>query len=152
MDAMSQVLCRATWSPFSEEIERAPMPSKFTRPLFISYERKTNLVEHVSYYIQMMSLHNHNDALICRVFPSSLGPTTLRWLNELRKGFIHSFGELIQEFRVRFMTCSHIPQSVDALLSMKMVARETLPSYANRYWELYNEIGRGNEKVSVSTF
>nr|XP_023874860.1 uncharacterized protein LOC111987379 [Quercus suber] len=29
---------------------------------------------------------------------------------------------------------------------------ETLHSYASRYWELYNEIGRGNEKIAVSTF
>ena len=35
---------------------------------------------------------------------------------------------------------------MDALLSMKMGAGETLHSYANRYWELYNEIGGGNEK------
>ena len=41
---------------------------------------------------------------------------------------------------------------MDALLSMKMGARETLCSYANRYWELYNEIGEGNEKIAVSTF
>ena len=41
---------------------------------------------------------------------------------------------------------------MDALLSMKMGARETLHSYANRYWELYNEIGGGNEKIAVSTF
>ena len=40
---------------------------------------------------------------------------------------------------------------MDALLSMKMGAGETLCSYANRYWELY-EIGEGNEKIVVSTF
>ena len=41
---------------------------------------------------------------------------------------------------------------MDALLSMKMGARETLHSYANRYWELYNEIGKGNEKIAARTF
>ena len=41
---------------------------------------------------------------------------------------------------------------MDALLSMKMGARETLHNYANRYWELYNKIGEGNEKIAVSTF
>ena len=41
---------------------------------------------------------------------------------------------------------------MDALLSMKMGARETFHSYASRYWELYNEIGGGNEKIAVSTF
>ena len=50
------------------------------------------------------------------------------------------------------MTCSRIPQLVDALLSMKMRAGETLHNYANQYWELYNEIGGHNEKVAISTF
>ena len=35
---------------------------------------------------------------------------------------------------------------------MKMRARETLRSYASRYWEIYNEIGGDNERVTASTF
>ena len=41
---------------------------------------------------------------------------------------------------------------MDALLSIKMGVRKTLHSYASRYWELYNEIGGGNEKIATSTF
>ena len=99
-----------------------------------------------------MSLHIHNDVLMRKVFLSSLRSTTLRWFNGLWKGSIHSFVELIQEFGVRFVTCSRVLQLVDALLSMKMRVGETLCSYASRYWELYNEIGGGNEKIVVSTF
>ena len=131
MDAMSRALHRAAWSPFSNEIEREQMSKRFNKPPFISYDGKVNPVEHVSHYIQMMSLYSQNDALMCKVFPSSLEPTALRWFNGLRKGSIHSFGELIQEFRARFITCSWVPQLVDALLSMKMGAGETLRSYAN---------------------
>ncbi|XP_075665629.1 uncharacterized protein LOC142635334 [Castanea sativa] len=152
MDTMSRALQQAARSPFSRDIESTPTPSKFARPPFNSYTGKTDPVEHVSHYIQMMSLHSHNDALICKVFPSSLGPTALRWFNGLKKGLIHSFWELIQEFGVRFMTCSRVPQPVDALLSRKMGAGETLRNYSNRYWELYNEIGGGNEKIAASTF
>ena len=133
LGTMSRALRRAAQSLFSTEIEQAPIPSKFTRPSFISYNRKTDPVEHVSHYIHMISLHNHNDALMCRVFPSSLEPTALRWFNELRKGSIHSFTKLIQEFGVRFMTYSQVPQPVDELLSMKMGAGETLQSYTSRY-------------------
>ena len=50
------------------------------------------------------------------------------------------------------MTCSQVPQPVDALLSMKMRAGETLRSYASWYWELYNEIGGDNKRVAASTF
>ena len=92
MDAMSWALRRVARSPFSEEIERAPMPNRFTRPPFNSYDGETDPVEHVSHYIQMMSLYSHNDALMCKVFPLSLGPTALRWFNKLRKCLIHSFG------------------------------------------------------------
>ena len=152
MDAMSCALRRAARSPFSRNIESAPMPSRFTRPSFNSYDGKTDTVEHVSHYIQIMSLHTHNDALMCKVFPLSLGPTTLRWFNGLWKDSIHSFFKLIQEFGVRFMICRRVPQPVDTLLSIKMGAGETLRNYANRYWELYNEIGGGNEKIAVSTF
>ncbi|XP_023893522.1 uncharacterized protein LOC112005502 [Quercus suber] len=128
------------------------MPDRFVQPPFNSYDGKTNPIEHVSHYIQMMSLHTHNDALMCKVFPSSLGPTALRWFNGLRKGSIHNFAKLIQEFGIQFVTCSWEPQSVDALLSMKIRVGETLHSYAARYWELYNEIDGGNEKIAASTF
>ena len=109
-------------------------------------------IEHISHYIQIMSLHTQNDALMCKVFPSSLGPTALRWFNRLQKGSIHNFTELIQEFDVRFVTYSRVPQSVDALLSIKMRVGETLCSYISLYWELYNKIGRGNKKIASSTF
>ena len=125
MDAMSRAICRVARSPFSGEIELVPMLSRFTRPPFNSYDRKTDLIEHVSHYIQMMSLHSRNDALMCKVFPSSLGPIALRWFNGLRKGSIRSFGQLIEEFGVQYITCSQVPQPVDALLPTKMGAEET---------------------------
>ncbi|XP_023929624.1 uncharacterized protein LOC112040929 [Quercus suber] len=152
MDAMSRALCRVAWSLFSDDIECAQMSSRFTHPPFNIYDGKTDPVEHVSHYIHMMSLHSHNDALMCKVFLSSLSLTALRWFNGLQKGSIHIFAELIQEFGVRFVTCSWVPQLVNALLSMKMRVRETLRSYDSRYCELYNEIGGGNEKIAASTF
>ena len=95
MNAISRALHKAARSPFSDDIEWAPMPSRFTRPSFNSYDGKMDPVKHVSHYIQMMSLHTHNDKLMCKEFPSSLRPTTLRWFNGLQKGSIHSFAELI---------------------------------------------------------
>ena len=109
------------------------MPSKFTQPPFNFYDGKIDPVEHVSHYIHMMSLHTRNDALMCKVFPSILRPTALRWFNGLQKGSVHSFVELIQEFGARFVMCSRVLQPVDALLFMKMKVGETFRSYASRY-------------------
>ena len=41
---------------------------------------------------------------------------------------------------------------MDALLSINMGVGETLRSYVSRYWELYNEISGGTEKITASTF
>ena len=41
---------------------------------------------------------------------------------------------------------------MDMLLSMKMRVGETLRNYASQFWELYNEISGGNEKIAASTF
>ena len=98
-----------------------------------------------------MALYSQNKGLLCKVFPFGLGPTTMRWFNGLKNGSIHNFGEFIQAFNARFMTCSRVPKPIDAFLSMKMGSEETLWSYTNRYWELYNKIS-GNEQVSTSTF
>ena len=46
-------------------------------PNLISYNGKSDLVGHLSHYRQSMALYNGNDALMCRIFPSSLGEVAL---------------------------------------------------------------------------
>ena len=102
------------------------MPRWFTCPLCTIYDGKTNPVEHVSHYIQMMLLYSQNDGLMFKVFPSSLGPMTMRWFNGLRKRSIRNFRELMQAFRARFIMCNKVPQPIGTLLSMRMRSEETL--------------------------
>ena len=98
MDAMSRALRRAARSLFSDEIECTEMPRWFTRPPFTIYDGKIDPVEYVSHYIQMMSLYSHNDGLMCKVFPSSLRPTAMRWFNGLRKGSIQTLRSCAVKF------------------------------------------------------
>ena len=95
MDAMSQALRRIARSPFSEEIKCTKMLRHFTHLSFTCFNGNTDPVEHVSPYMHLMALYSQNDKLLCKVFPSSLGPTMMRWFNDLRKVSIHNFGELI---------------------------------------------------------
>ena len=75
-------------------------------------------MEHVSHFNQKMAVHTGNEALMCKVFPSSLGPVAMRWFDALEEGSIRSFVELIKAFGARFITCSRVPKPVDSLLSM----------------------------------
>ncbi|XP_075660267.1 uncharacterized protein LOC142630108 [Castanea sativa] len=99
-----------------------------------------------------MAIHSRNKALMCKVFPSSLGPIAMRWFNGLEEGSIRSHKELSRAFRARFVTCSRIPRPLDSLLSMEIRERETLKPYFDRYWELFNEIDGDFEDMAVRTF
>ena len=89
---------------------------------------------------------------MCKVFPSSLGPVTMRWFNALEEGSVGSFEELTRAFGARFITCNRVPNPLDSSVSMAMKERETLRTYSDKYWETYNEIDGNFEDVAVRTF
>ena len=97
------------------------------------YNGRTDTVEHVSHFNQRMVVHSKNEALMCKVFPSCLGPVAMRWFVGLRAGSIDSFNELIQEFGSRFSTCNRVPLPLASLLSLSIREGETLKTYSDRY-------------------
>ena len=109
-------------------------------------------VEHVSQFNQMMAVHSKNEAVMCKVFPSSLGPMAMRWFDGLRPNSINSFKQLTQTFGSRFITSSRVPRPLDSLLSLSMREEETLKAYSDRYWEMYNEIEGDYDNIAISTF
>ena len=120
--------------------------------MFTMYNGRTDPVEHVSHFNQRMVVHSKNEALICKVFPSSLGPVAMRWFDGLRASSINSFKELTQAFRSRFITCSRVPRPLASLLSLSMKEGETLKTYSDRYWETFNEIDGEFDDVAIITF
>ena len=89
---------------------------------------------------------------MCKIFPSNLGPMAMRWFNRLKANSIDSFKKLTQAFGARFITCSRVPQPLGSLLSMSMRDRETLKTYSDRYWEMFNGIDKSYDDVAISTF
>ena len=94
-------------------------------------------------------MHSKNEALMCKVFPSSLGPVAMRWFDGLRASSIDSFKELTWAFGSRFITCSKVHQPLDSLLSLSMREGETLKTYSDRYWVMFNEIDSDFNDVAI---
>ena len=91
---MKKALNQISKSPFTRGIEKEKLPKRFHQPTFIMYNGCTNPVEHVSQFKQKMTVHSQDEALLCRVFPSSLGPMPMRWFDGLRTNSISSFKKL----------------------------------------------------------
>ena len=90
-------------------------------------------MEHVSHFSQKMAVHSRDEALMCKIFPSSLGPMAKRWFSGLKANSIDSIKKLTQSFGACFITCSRVPLPLGSLLSMSMQDGKTLKAYSDRY-------------------
>ncbi|XP_050254898.1 uncharacterized protein LOC126700750 [Quercus robur] len=89
-----------------------------------------------------MAVHSKDEALMCKVFPSSLGLVVIRWFNDLRVNSIDSFKKLTRAFGTRFITCSKVPRPLRSLLSMSMREGETLKAYSDSVRQLMDRIDK----------
>nr|XP_023911344.1 uncharacterized protein LOC112022958 [Quercus suber] len=149
---MSKALDRLSRSPFTRRIKEAALPRRFQQSTFTIYNGKIDPVEHVSQFNQKMAVHFKNEALMCKVFPSNLGPVAMRWFNGLRTNSVDSYRQLTQAFSSRFVTNSRPPWPMSALLSLTMCVDETLKAYLDKYWEIYNELDGKYDDVAINTF
>ncbi|XP_050263925.1 uncharacterized protein LOC126708158 [Quercus robur] len=150
--AMSKALNQISKSPFIRWIEEGRLPRWFTQPTFTLCNGRTNSVEHVSHFNQKMAVHSKNEALMCKVFSSSLGPMVMRWFDGLKAGSISFFKELTQTSGSCFITCIRASRPLASLLSLSMREGETLKTYSDRYWEMFNEIKGDFKDVAIRTF
>nr|XP_023891551.1 uncharacterized protein LOC112003576 [Quercus suber] len=124
-DAMSKTLDRLSKSPFTRRIKE---------------------------FNQRIAVHSKNEALMCKVFPSSLGSVAMRWFNGLRTNSIDSYRQLTQAFGSRFVTNSKPPWPMSTLLSLSMHDGKTLKAYSDKYWEVYNDLDGKYDDIAINTF
>ena len=151
-NTMNKALSQVSKSPFTRNIEGVTLPRQFHQPTFTIYNDWTDPMEHVSHFNQRMAVHFKDEALMCKVFPSSLGLVPMRWFIGLKVNSIDSFKNLTRAFGAHFITCSRVPQPLRSLLSMSMQEGKTLKAYSDRYWEMFNEIDGDYDDVAISTF
>lgn len=92
---------------------------KINFPKFILYDGMNDPNDHILHYNQATTLYDHDKALLCRMFPSSLGPLALKWFNRLEDGSIWSFKELQRTFVSRFASSKKSKKEMERLLILK---------------------------------
>ena len=151
-DVISKALNQISKSLFAHKIEGARLPPRFHQPILTIYNGRMDPVEHVRQFNQRMAVHSKDEALMCKVFPSSLGLMAMRWFDGLGANSISSFRELTQAFSSRFNKCSRVPKPLDSLLSMSMREGESVKAYLDRYWEMFNKIDGDFDDMAIRTF
>uniref|UniRef100_A0A2N9I7G3 Uncharacterized protein n=1 Tax=Fagus sylvatica TaxID=28930 RepID=A0A2N9I7G3_FAGSY len=139
-------------SPFTDEIESAELPERFTAPRLETYNGRTDPVAHIDHYHHRMALWRYRDPLMCRIFPSSLGEVALRWFNQLERGSIGSWSQMAEIFVGRFITNSRRSRGLDTLMVIRLGTNESLKDYSARFWETYNDIDACAEDTALQAF
>ncbi|CAB4268396.1 unnamed protein product [Prunus armeniaca] len=82
-----------------------------------------------------MVLESEDEALLCKLFPSSLSRSALTWFRKLKPKSIGSFTELCEAFISQYV-CNQIrKKDITVLFSTKQKACESLKDYLKRFTE-----------------
>lgn len=120
-------------SPFSEEILASPVPKNFTIPYFVLYTGATDPIAHLRYFRQVMTLYQGDDAVLCKVFPSSLNECAMAWFYRLKPNSVTSFTSLSIEFVKKYVFRIQERKRHISLYKMVMHCEESLKDYVERF-------------------
>ena len=68
-------------SPFSAEIQKEVLPLNVRQPHLEQYEGMTDPEDHLAYFLNTLQLYNFSDAIMCKLFTSSLKGVARSWFN-----------------------------------------------------------------------
>ena len=92
------------------------------------------------------------DALICRVFPSSLGDLRLEWFDKFSHGVNRKLSSTDRVIHSSIRDQHKAPKGIGSLLKLIKGKNETIRNYSNRHWETYNEIKECSEELAMASY
>ncbi|KAJ9186917.1 hypothetical protein P3X46_002434 [Hevea brasiliensis] len=92
-----------------------------------------NPKDHVINYKAFMELQTHLDALLCKVFPTTLARAVQSWFHSPEVEIIKSFLELAKTYIRSFITCMPTTRKTSFLENIKQMKGEILREYMARF-------------------
>nr|KYP60900.1 hypothetical protein KK1_023320 [Cajanus cajan] len=110
-----------------------PLPFRW-KPLHLDrYDGTTDPDEHIDLYTIQVNLYTNEDAILCRVFPTSLKGATLNWYTQLPAESIDNFGTLVRRFTTQYATSRPHHVTPAALASLRQDKDESLRAFMERF-------------------
>nr|KYP71814.1 hypothetical protein KK1_011087 [Cajanus cajan] len=72
-----------------------PLPTTWKSLNIERYDGTTDPDEHIDAYITQINLYTNGDAIMCRVFPTSLKGAALSWYTQLPSRSVDNFNTLV---------------------------------------------------------
>ncbi|KAM1000328.1 hypothetical protein ACFX2A_007090 [Malus domestica] len=120
-------------SPFTNEIEQAEPPRKFSMPHFTSFKGDGDLERHLTHYRSTMVLYRNNDAFMCKIFTITLQGEAQDCFHTLPSWSIQNFDDLSLIFTKEYSSYRSIKKKSDHLFKVKKNPKKSLCAYVKRF-------------------
>ncbi|KAM1414288.1 hypothetical protein ACFX2I_006085 [Malus domestica] len=138
-------------SPFTDEINQAEPPRKFSMPHFTSFKEDEDLERHLKHYRSAMVFYWNNDVLMCKIFATTLQGEAQDWFHTLLVRSIQNFDDISLVFTKEYLSYRSIKKKSDHLFNVKNNLKESLCDYVKRFKvEKAKIVGCDNSIVSAA--
>ena len=128
------VLIRQTKPLFTKRVMRTKVSSKFKLPPHLGvYKGKTNTMDHLDLYKNLMTLQEYSDEMMCKVFSATVKGSTRSWFRKLFSRTIDSFGDLSRLFVINFMSCKVKQKNASHIFTIHQKDGESLKDYTKHF-------------------
>ncbi|GKV06375.1 hypothetical protein SLEP1_g18276 [Rubroshorea leprosula] len=137
-------------TPLNSNILQEPYPSGFRMPQLETYDGTKDPDDHLHAFCSVMQAQNASDALICKIFPSTLRGNARTWYYSLQPDSISSYAELTAFFATKFSSRRLIKKTTSELMRVTQREGESLKNYMNRFNDAVLEISSFNHGVGLA--
>ena len=135
-----------------DEIEQTEPPRKFSMPHFTSFKGDRDPERHLKHYRSTMVLYRNNDALMCKIFATTLQGETQDWFHTLPSRSIQNFDDLSLVFTKECSSYRSIKKKSDHLFNVKKNPKESLRDYVKRFKAEKAKIVGCEDSIASATF
>ncbi|GKV28098.1 hypothetical protein SLEP1_g37189 [Rubroshorea leprosula] len=114
-------------------ITTKPYQEGFKIPHLETYDGSSDSDEHLHTYQAIMKIQNVTDAMMCKVFLTTLKSTVRRWYHKLPRHSITSYPQLATLFSNKFVSEREIKRTATKLMQVHQKEGESLSDYMQRF-------------------
>ena len=132
-EALRREMTKISRSPFTDEIEQMEPPRKFSMLHFTSFKGDGDPERHLKHYRSAMVFYRSNDALMCKIFATTLQGEAQDWFHTLPPRSVQSFDDFCLVFTKEYSSYRSIKKKSDHLFNVKKNPKESLCYYVKRF-------------------
>ncbi|GKV51647.1 hypothetical protein SLEP1_g58282 [Rubroshorea leprosula] len=136
--------------PLNTNITLEPYPAGFKIPQLETYDGTKDPDDHLHAFYSCMHAQNASDALMCKIFPSTLRGNARTWYYSLPPRSISSYTEMASAFATKFSSRRLIRKTASELMRVKQRDGESLKNYMSRFNDAVLEVSSFDQAVGIA--